>query len=166
MKWNRFYFPTLLILIASWIACTALVDFAVVPTLFLNMGNFFEAGEMGILLFTKFNMVEVVIASALLGLSWLSLFHGNRTSKIVFIVSLFLWIIVMLYISYLTPSITKLTILWKQAEAIGAQGINGYADIQQAHQSQHRLYIFFDSLKLLLLVFLLGFTITKEEKLR
>ena len=166
MRLNRFYFPTLLILIASWIACTALVDFAVVPTLFRNMDNFFEAGEMGILLFTRFNLVEIVIASALVALSWISLFHGNKTSKIIFISSLLLWIIVMLYIYYLTPSITKLTILWKQAEAIGAQGINGIADVQQAHQSQHRLYIWLDSLKLLVLVFLLGFTITKEEKLR
>lgn len=166
MNIKRFLYPAVLILAASWLAWTVLIDFVAVPTLFRNLSDFFLAGDIGILLFTKLNSLEIVLASALLAICWLSLAQGNKAARALFLSSLFLWIIVMIYLNYLTPRLTLLTGLWKKAEVLGTLSIAGFDDIQQAHQQQHRLYICLDGVKMLLLVFMLGFTISREDKLR
>lgn len=163
---SKLTYPLFIILLSLWLGWTVLVDFAIVPTLFANMKDFFEAGNIGILLFSKLNSLEIIIASFLLALlCWIQVKRNDR-SPLFLLPALVLWLIVMFYFLYLTPKITTLTALWRDAESKGLESIGGYADIQQAHQFAHRLYVSLDSAKLILILFLLNMGIYREEKLR
>ena len=85
-----------LVLVSLWWGWTALIDFAVVPTVFSVINDFFNAGELGISLFTKFNLLEVVLSSLLIAV--LS-FHSKKTGKGIIQLALACsaWIIVMFY---------------------------------------------------------------------
>ena len=146
-----------LVLVSLWWGWTALIDFAVVPTVFSVINDFFNAGELGISLFTKFNLLEVVLSSLLIAV--LS-FHSKKTGKGIIQLALACsaWIIVMFYFTYLTPKISSLATLWKQAELVNKMGIAGINDIQQEHQFYHRIYVGLDSLKLLILSSILVLT--------
>lgn len=136
-----------LILVSIWWGWTVIIDFAVVPTVFSTINDFFNAGELGIALFSKINNFEIIIASSLIILS---------RKKLPLFLSVSVWIIVMIYFVYLTPKIIELTELWKKAEALKQISIAGIPDIQQEHQFYHRLYVGLDSVKLLILTVLGG----------
>ena len=138
----------LLILLSIWWGWTVIIDFAVVPTVFSVINDFFNAGELGIALFSKLNNFELVISALLIVLSL-------KQGKLRLGLMICAWMIVMFYFSYLTPKLTHLTLLWKEADAAGLTGIAGIADVQQEHQFFHRVYVGLDSLKLLLLSFAL-----------
>lgn len=144
-----------LVLISLWWGSTVLIDFAVVPTVFGVIDDFFNAGELGIALFSKLNKLEVVISSLLIVVS---VFHLKitRSGKLQLALVLSAWVIVMVYVAYLTPKLTSLTGLWKEAEALNQVGISGISDIQQEHQFFHKIYVTLDSIKLLILTTLLG----------
>lgn len=144
-----------LILVSIWWGWTVIIDFAVVPTVFRVINDFFNAGELGIALFSKLNTFEVIVSSLLIVVS---VFHLKKTGrgKIQLGLAVGAWIIVMFYFSYLTPKIIHLTDLWKEAETVQKLGIAGINDIQQEHNFYHRMYVGLDSLKLLMLSFLLG----------
>jgi hypothetical protein len=144
-----------LILVSIWWGWTVIIDFAVVPTVFRIVHDFFNAGELGIALFSKLNLFEVIFSSLLIVVSILHLKNAGR-GKTQLAIAVSAWMIVMFYFSYLTPKITLLTELWKTAEATNQLGLAGINDIQQEHQFYHRVYVGLDSLKLLLLTFFLG----------
>lgn len=146
-------------LLAAWLFASGLIDFVVVPSIFRNIKSFFEAGDLGILLFEKFNSAELVISSLLIILSSV---HPKK--KIDLIISSILWIIVMIYFSYLTPKISQLTQLWKGSEVTGALGNGNIPDIQQAHQFYHRLYVGLDTFKMLVLLTFLTLKIKRVEE--
>lgn len=140
-------------------AWTVLVDFVVVPGVFRNVANFFEAGDLGIYLFGKLNNLELIVSSGVLTLS-VFLFREKRVGVLFLLGSLVLFGIVLTYFTWLTPKIAHLTELWKLAD----QGkVVTMGDIQQTHQFYHRLYVGMDSVKLLLLVLLLGISLGKRE---
>lgn len=143
-----------LILLSLWWGWTALIDFAVVPTVFRTIHDFFNAGELGIALFSRLNIFELIVSTILMGLFW-------RLAKWRFALLAVAWIIVLVYFFYLTPKITHLTALWKEAESLKQVGIAGIQDIQQEHQLYHRIYVGLDSLKLLILTFVLGDQVAK-----
>jgi hypothetical protein len=151
-----------LVLVSLWWGWTTLIDFAVVPTVFSVINDFFNAGELGISLFTKLNLLEVVLSSLLIAV--LS-FYSKKTGKGIIQLALACsaWIIVMFYFTYLTPKISSLATLWKQAELVNKMGIAGIKDIQQEHQFYHRIYVGLDSLKLLILSFILGISFFRKE---
>lgn len=159
---NRKY-PVLIALLSCWIALTIFMDFIAVPTLFRNLGDFFKAGDIGILLFSKLNLLEIILGSFLLGLISLELSRSLKKGYLVFGIAFILWIISMVYFIFLTPKISALTALWKQAEAQGLTGLGSIPDLQQEHQFYHRAYIWIDTVKLGLLAFLLGRFIYKRE---
>lgn len=140
-----------------------IIDFAVVPTAFRIVKDFFNAGDLGIALFSKLNHLEILVSTCLIVLTSFQM-KRNKAAWPFFLLSLVLFSIAMFYFSYLTPKIIHLTELWKQADATGALGIAGVADIQQEHQFFHKLYIKIDAVKLLILTFLLGFGIYRENK--
>ena len=152
----------LLILVSIWWGWTALIDFAVVPTLFRVVNDFFNAGELGIAVFSKLNVLEAIVSSLLIFIITLNLKKEGR-GKIQFLLAIGAWFIVVFYIVYLTPKLTVLTSLWKEAELTNQIGIAGINDIQQEHQSYHRMYVGLDSLKFLILSFLLGLNLFKAE---
>lgn len=152
----------ILVLVSIWWGWTALIDFAVVPTVFRIVDSFFNAGELGIVLFSKLNLLELIVSSLLIVVT---AFHLKKTSKgkIQFLLACCAWIIVMVYFSYLTSKITTLTDLWKEAELTNQIGIAEINDIQQEHQFYHRIYVGLDSLKLLILSLILGISFFRKE---
>lgn len=143
-----------LVLVSIWWGWTVLIDFAVVPTVFRTINDFFNAGELGIALFSKLNIFEVIISSGLVVVSGLLLKQNKK--KLPLILSCLCFAIVMFYFAYLTPKIIYLTDLWKEADAANQIGIAGIADIQQEHQFYHRIYVAVDTVKLLGLTVLGG----------
>jgi hypothetical protein len=155
---SRLVDSIVLVLISIWLGWTVLVDFFVVPTVFRTISNFFEAGDLGIAVFSKLNNLELIVATIILGLLSLEI----KKNKVFFILSILTWSIVMFYFSYLTPKIITLTELWKTAESTGTLGVSGIADIQANHQTFHKLYVGLDSVNLVLLSCLLGMSVWKK----
>jgi hypothetical protein len=155
---------SLIIALASmWLGQSALVDFFIVPTLFSEIDDFFQAGLLGIAIFSKLNDFEVIVASGILALFTLP--TKKRIDLLLpLFISIILWCTAMLYFVYLTSKIHELTELWRKADLMGLQGLDGIADLQQEHQLFHRLYISIDSVKLFLLLTLIGLGILKGDK--
>ena len=153
----------ILILVSIWWGWTVIIDFAVVPTVFSIINDFFNAGELGVALFSKLNIFELVVSSLLLIIasSYLLIYKKQKTT---FALILSAWIITLIYFFYLTPKLILLTELWKKADAANLIGISGISDIQQEHQFFHKIYVTVDSLKLLILSIILGLQIVKKER--
>lgn len=148
--------PATIIALASiWLGWTVLVDFFIVPTVFQEINNFFEAGFLGIAVFSKLNSLELIVGTALVGLTSLN-FKQGRNAVIIFVLSLILWLISMLYFTYLTPELIGITELWHKADLAGVAGLAGIPDLQQEHQHYHRIYIIIDSFKLFFLASILS----------
>lgn len=159
MNSRRLLYSALIILLSFWLAWTALVDFVVVPGVFRNIANFFEAGELGIYLFTRLNYLEVVIASTALAVL-VFIFRRNRRALPLLISGIVVLVIALSYFAWLIPKIDHLSSLWKLSEAGQTIPI---ADIQQEHQYFHRIYILMDTAKLIVLLFMLVSSVGKEE---
>ena len=163
MTKTRFVFSTFLLFVSMWWGWTVLVDFFIIRTVFANIDSFFQAGNIGIAVFSKLNNLEVIVSTILVAL--LS-FQMTKNKKILpmLIMSLIAWAVVMTYFTYLTPKIVELTDLWKQTDLMGISAVAGIPDIQQEHQFFHRLYIGLDSFKLLILSDMILFGIWKDEQ--
>lgn len=159
MNIRRLLFSSLLILLSLWLGWTVLVDFIVVPGVFRNIHNFFEAGDLGLHLFQRLNSLEVVVATFVLAVV-VFIFRKNRRALPLLIAGVLVFIISLVYFSWLIPKIHELTELWKLSEA-GKQ--IAIADIQQEHQYFHRIYVVLDTIKILILLFMLVSATGKEE---
>lgn len=146
MTTKRFFYPAFLILTSIWLGWTILVDFFVVRTVFAHVSNFFEAGELGIALFSKLNSLEVVVSSSLLAMTVML----KRKGLFLLVPVLICWLIVMFCFSYLIPKITFLTEVWRNLDVKGITPPAGISDPQQDHQFLHNLYIKMDAVKLVL----------------
>ncbi len=135
------------------------MDFIVVPGVFRNIANFFEAGDLGIYLFQKLNSLELEVATFTIAIL-IFIFRKNRRALPLLISGVFLFAIAVTYFIYLTPKLQALTDMWKLSEA--GQKI-ALTDIQQEHQYFHRIYVTIDSLKILILIFMMTTTVWKEE---
>ncbi len=139
------------------------MDMFIIRTVFSVIDNFFQAGDLGVAVFSKLNNLELLVSTALVGLLSYQVSKNKQAIKLL-ILSLMTWTISLFYIAFLTPKLSEMTELWKKADAIGTASINGIADIQQAHQLYHNLYIGTDVVKLILLTLILVLGIFKEEK--
>lgn len=159
---KKYLHSLFLILTSMWLGWTVLVDFFVVRTVFSVVSNFFEAGDLGIAVFSRLNHLEVVVSTTMLAI--LSIVVKRKKSLLpTLALSLLAWSLSMFYFSFLTPKLVMLTALWKKADTIGSLAIAGYPDIQQTHQFWHNLYIGLDSVKLLTLITLVVLCAWKRE---
>lgn len=142
----------LLILTVTWAAWTVLVDFFVVPTVFQTIPQFFLAGELGVQVFSKLNRLEFPLACSMLALL---LWRLKATPGLRWLVpvNLLLVGIAGIYLFSLTPKMIELTGAWEYADKMGTLGAQGHVDIQQQHQTYHRVYVITDTVKLALLLF-------------
>ena len=162
---RQFYLKyMILILLSMWWGWTVLVDFFIVPAVFQIVDNFFQAGELGIAVFSNLNRLEIITASLLTGILSVSVIK-NRGHLFLFLMSIILWAISMTYIAYLTPKLIELTALWKNADLTGQINIPGQPDIQQTHQFFHRCYIITDTFKLCLISIMLILVSTKKDNI-
>jgi hypothetical protein len=149
----------LLILLSFWLGWTVLVDFVVVPAVFRNINNFFEAGDLGIFLFTRLNYLEVVVSAVVLSVITF-IYQKNARALPILIAGCIVTVISLVYFSYLIPKIAELSELWKISEAGKTIAIS---DIQQEHQYFHRVYVIIDSVKILTLMLMMVSAVGKEE---
>jgi hypothetical protein len=153
----------ILTLVSIWWGWTVIIDFAVVPMVFRIINDFFNAGELGVALFSKLNIFELIASSLLLIIASSSVLIYKK-EKTTFALILSAWIITLIYFFYLTPKLLMLTELWKKADSANQIGISGISDIQQEHQFFHKIYVTIDSLKLFILSIILGLQLFKREK--
>lgn len=163
MTKKNIYYSGFLTLVSLWWGWTVLTDFVVVPTVFRTIHDFFNAGELGIALFSRLNSLELIVSSLLIIITALKL-RSSKQMLLFFIPALLCWMIVMFYFSYLTPKIVTLTELWKEAERAGVSSLGNIPDVQQEHQFFHKLYIRIDTVKLIILTLLLGLGFFKQDK--
>ncbi len=159
MNFRRLLPSILLILLSFWLGWTVLVDFVVVPAVFRNIHNFFEAGDLGIYLFQKLNSLELIVSTFILSIL-IFIFRKNPRALPLLISGIVIFTISLIYFSFLTPKLEALTDMWKLSET--GQSI-ALSDIQQEHQFFHRIYVTVDSIKILILIFMMGATVGKEE---
>lgn len=159
MNVRRLLYSALLVLLSLWLGWTVLVDFVVVPAVFRNINNFFEAGDLGIYLFTKFNFIEMILASVTL-VALVFIFRKNRAAMPLLISAVIVIAISLSYFTFVIPKLTHLTELWKLAEA---GKLTPTFDIQQEHQFYHRIYVGLDTAKIAILAFMMGTSIGKEK---
>lgn len=152
-----------LVILAVWLGLTLFTDFVVIRTAFEITGDFFKAGDLGIALFSKLNNFEIIFGSFILIDSLFAVRKSKAEKTFSLIFSLILLSIALTYFALLTPKITHLTELWKEAERLGAISLEGIPDVQAEHQFYHRLYIGLDSLKMTILLILLSLKIFRRE---
>ena len=148
----------LISLVAPWLTMTCFVDFMVVPTVFRTVTELFVAGSLGIKVFTAFNYFEVVFAVGILGI-FLSFLKQKSIYKVEIIVSVLLMFIAIFYITYLTPKISELTVMWENADQF-VPGTKTAAS--EMHAFYHDFYIKMDSVKLILLLIMHSFVLFKK----
>jgi hypothetical protein len=136
-----------------WLALVLFVDFALTRTIFSEIHNFFEAGRLAIALFKKFNFIECILAFSLVTLNSL-LLKQKKTSTISLLLTFLLLGISLIGTYSLTPKIASITATWEYAESMGTLG-DASQDIQNLHSQYHQYYIALDSLKIILLFFLI-----------
>ena len=160
---NRIVFSTFLLIVSMWWGWTVLVDMFIIRTVFATIDNFFQAGDLGIAVFSKLNNLEVIVSTALVALLSFQ-FTKNKRVLPLLVMSVIAWIIAMTYFAYLTPKLVYLTDLWKKTDLMGITAVAGIPDIQQEHQFYHKLYIGIDGFKLLLLTVMIFYGTFKQDK--
>lgn len=150
---------------SSWLSLSLFINFFVIRLIFSEIDQFFLAGKIGMMLFTKFNLIETILSTFILSLISLINLKQKCSKKILFL-SLSLFSFALTYTFYLTPKLIELTELWQKADIMGVVGIRGIKDIQQEHQFFHRIYIILDTVKLItLFIFLtLNFIYVEQSK--
>ncbi len=142
----------------SWFFMTILVDIIAIPTVFRNLSNIKEAGKIGMIVFRKFNFIEIFFAIMII------FGHLSKKEKRIldFILTVFLLVLSMTYFFYLTPAIIKTTMVINQTLPLDPN----YAVLQSTHAFYHNLYRNLDAMKLFMLLFFIGiklFYIFKEK---
>ena len=138
----------LFFILGAWFVATIFIDFFAVMAVFKNVSSIFEAGQVGMYVFTSFNKFEFIFSIILVALSFL---YGHPCKKINWTgktISIILFLLAGYYLFFLSPTISALTI---QMHEVGIGNV-GYETLEQTHQVFHKRYISLDSIKLLLLV--------------
>jgi hypothetical protein len=163
-KNNHWFYSFIIVLLSFWLGWTILVDFFVVPSIFREIPEFFKAGKLGMILFSKLNNLELIVSSSILGLSIMQS-RKNPHSRPLIPFALLAWMIIMLYFTFLTPKIIILTEMWMKAGHDHAMFVSqGITDIQQEHHFYHNLYRSIDAIKLVLLTIFLFCTLKNRDK--
>lgn len=139
---------------------TLTIDFMVLPRVFSLIKDVFLGGKIGRALFTSFNHCELVFGLLIVGLmasmAFLKVWHKRAAIG----AAIALVLISLLYQFYLTPGIINAT---NTLDGIPLADIEGRAQAFLTHQFYHQWYIRVDSLKILLLIFLMVLLFLKEE---
>ena len=138
------FYKIAIIFSSLWLVLTCFIDFMAVPTLFRNITDVYEAGIVGIKIFTFFNYLEVIIGAYLV---YYSMVHLKL--KLYIILSFLCFIIVSLYCYLLSPMISQLTS--ELISLVENDPKDLFGSVQVRHDFYHNLYIRLDSLKLFLI---------------
>ena len=134
--------------LTAWFFMTVLVDIVAIPTVFKNISNLEEAGKIGMSIFGKFNKFEIFLGVVAL-LGTLSL---KEKSKLKISLAVILLSFSLFYTFYMTPKIGNAS---AQIHSVAITDPM-YAVFKSEHQAYHKLYRYFDTTKLLILLVFVG----------
>lgn len=149
------------ICISSWFFTSVVIDMVAVPAVFRNVSNIAEAGTVGMIVFSKYNILELVFS---LG-SLISIYLNKTIAKFnyIFAALFILFINATVYTFYLSPRIVEINKkLYRDEIALDIK-----ETLQAAHDFHHHLYVGLEKGKVILLLLLLGFSLylfNKKEK--
>lgn len=153
-----------LLLLGAWLALTCFVDFIAVPTVFRESVSRQDAGNIGMIVFSVVNKMELVFSVGMLICGYL--FKDQVVWKKTFFATLAsLLILIVVYNVHMTPEVSKQTYIMREHE----EGSDAYKAAEKRHYFYHSLYRKTDSVKILTLMALIGFSLrrgvsrTKQE---
>ena len=151
-------FKLSLVLLGMWLGMTCLIDFVAVPAAFRLIPSRQVAGTFGMYIFNTFNYVEVVFAFIFLGLTFS--YRGQiKFKKTYGLISICLIFLSSLYAFYMTPRIAEVN----EAKWNLLEDSNEYRVLDQEHQYLHNTFRKTDSVKILILLFLIGAGVTRKD---
>jgi len=136
--------------LAAWFFTTIVVDFVAVPSVFRTVTNLEEAGKVGIKVFTKYNILELILGIVITGIFWKLPAQSKKLLWACRILSVILVILILFYMLHLNPNIIKYA---GQMHEIGI-GNEGFEAVEDQHRFYHHLYVKLDGFKLFSLLFL------------
>ena len=130
----------------AWFMMTILVDMIAIPAVFRNSSNLTDAGKIGMIVFSRFNVIENIFAVIVF---WgvFSLWKAKKT-KFQLIPAIYLFIMSWVYTFYMTPKITETTYKIYQTKVEDPL----FAVLQIEHAYYHNTYRTLDSVKLVVLL--------------
>jgi hypothetical protein len=131
--------------IVCWFFMSLLIDVVAIPTVFKNISNLEEGGRIGMIVFGRFNRLEIFFATFIL----LGVFSYKEKSLLILALSFILLAFSLFYTFFMTPIIAETSIKIHQLNIIDPQ----YKILSKQHNYYHAAYRYFDTVKLLLLLF-------------
>jgi hypothetical protein len=140
--------------IIAWFLMTVLVDIVTIPTVFRNSTSITDAGKIGMTVFGRFNIFEIIFglltlfgAVALKNKKWISFAAP-------------LLVLSLIYKFYMTPMITNTTYEIHKTEVSDPR----YVELQSRHAQYHNLYRYLDTTKLIVLLVFAGVVLSDRVK--
>ncbi len=146
------------VILGMWLGMTCLIDFVAVPAAFRNISSREEAGTLGMILFNTFNYVEVVFSLLFGGCFW---FFKDKIKwkKAYSLITVFLFLLSLTYAFYMSPRISEVN---KQKWNL-MEDSPEYKVLEKEHQFLHSTFRKTDSVKILILLFLIGAGVARKE---
>lgn len=132
--------------IMAWFFMSVLVDIVTIPTVFRNSTNIVDAGKIGMTVFGRFNIFEILFGLIVLSGAMVKARDLKNKKWLYFAVPLLL--MSFLYKFYMTPMITNTTYEIHQTNVADPM----YATLQEKHAFYHNSYRKLEYVKLLLLL--------------
>lgn len=134
--------------LVCWFFMSILVDVVAIPTVFKNISNLQEGGKIGMTVFHRFNCFEIFFGVIIL----LGVLSREKKRKGLIGASLFLLFFSLLYTFYMTPTIAKIGTSLHQVAITSSE----YEFLRHEHTMYHKLYRYFDTVKLGVLLLFSG----------
>lgn len=151
-------FKLSLVLLGMWLGMTCLIDFVAVPAAFRLIPSRQAAGTFGMFIFNTFNYVEVVFALIFAALTF-SYRDQIKRKKTYGVISVFLVLLSCLYAFYMSPRIAEVN---KEKWGLVEDSAE-YKVLDSEHQFLHKTFRKTDSIKILMLLFLIGAGVRRKE---
>lgn len=151
-------FKLSLVLLGMWLGMTCLIDFVAVPAAFRLIPSRQAAGTFGMFVFNTFNYIEIVFSLIFAGLTFSYRGHIKFKKSYLFI-SIYLIFLSCLYAFYMTPRVMEVN----KAKWNLLEDSKEYLVLDQEHQFLHKTFRKTDSVKILILLFLIGAGVAHKE---
>ncbi len=145
-------------IVTAWFLMSVLVDIITIPTVFRNSSNIVDAGKIGMTVFGRFNIFEILFGLIVLSGAVVKFRCLKEKKWIVFAVPLVC--LSFLYKFYMTPMITNTTYEIHKTDVADP----AYATLQEKHAFYHNSYRKLEYVKLLLLLGLGGVVLVDRVK--
>lgn len=149
-----------ILLLGAWLALTCFVDFLAVPAVFRESSSRIDAGNIGIVVFSSINKIELVFSVLMLLCAFLFR-SAVQWRKTFFATLIALLALIVVYNVHMTPQVEKQTLLMRDFE----EGSPEYQKAEETHYFYHSLYRKTDSAKILTLLSLVVFSLRRQKLL-